>query len=119
MTRRRALCGLLAAAVLFTAGCHSLHIDTTVENRTGAAIQLLEVDYPNASFGADALASGANFHYRIQVEGSGELKITYTDPASKQVQIKGPALVQHQQGQLEIVLLPDGKAEFHPQLTGP
>ena len=29
----------------------------------------------------------------------------------------GPTLVERQQGQLEIVLLPDAKAEFHPQLT--
>lgn len=111
------------AAILFVcilaAGCHSYHIETTIENRTGSAIKLLEVDYPSASYGADALASGANFHYRIQVEGSGPLKITYTAPDNKQVQIKGPDLAQRQQGRIQIVLLPYGKAEFHPELTAP
>ena len=97
--------------------CHSYHIDTTVENRTGAAIQLLEVDYPSASFGADHIASGAIYHYRFQIRGSGPLKITYTGPDDKQVQIAGPTLVERQQGQLKIVLLPAGKAQFIPQLT--
>jgi hypothetical protein len=69
------LAAIAVAAFLAAAGCHSYHIDTTVENRTGGAIQLLEVDYPSASFGADTLASGANFHYRIQLRGSGSLKV--------------------------------------------
>ncbi len=99
--------------------CHSYHIDTTIENRTGADIQLLEVDYPSASFGADRLAAGAVFHYRFQVRGSGPLKITYTAANSKQVQIAGPTLVERQQGQLKIILLPGGKAQFIPQLTPP
>lgn len=122
MTCRHVLRGLIAAAVspafLLVSGCHSYHIETAIENHTGAPIRLLEVDYPSASFGADTLAAGADFHYRIQVEGAGELRITYTDPAKKQVQIEGPTLVQRQQGRLEIILLPGGKAEFHPQLTG-
>jgi hypothetical protein len=113
----------LFAAILFPvslfAGCHSYHIDTTIENRTGASIQLLEVDYPSASFGADSLATGANFHYRFQVRGSGKLKVTFTAANNKAVQIQGPTLVEGQQGQLEIVLEPGGKAEFHPQLSPP
>ena len=51
--------GSLTAVLIALAACHSYHIDTTVENRTGGAIQLLEVDYPSASFGADSLAAGA------------------------------------------------------------
>ena len=109
----------LAAAFFTSTGCHSYHIDTTIENRTGADIQLLEVDYPSASFGADRIASGAVYHYRFQVNGSGPLKITYTGADGKQVQIDGPTFVEHQQGQLKIVLLPSGKAQFLPQLSPP
>ncbi len=99
-------------------GCHSYHIETTVENRTGAPIQLLEVDYPSASFGTDTLDAGADFHYRIQIRGSGALKVQYTETASHQVrQISGPQLFEQQEGRLEIVLLPAGKAEFHPALS--
>jgi hypothetical protein len=99
------------------AGCHSYHIDTTVENRTGAAVRLLEVDYPSASFGTDSIAPGADFHYRFQVQGTGPIKVQYTGPNDRQVQLTGPTLADRQQGSLEIVLLPDGKGEFHPQLT--
>jgi hypothetical protein len=101
------------------AGCHSFHIDIAVENRTGAPIRLLEVDYPNASFGADSLASDAVFHYRIQVQGSGPLKVQYTTEDRHPTQIQGPALVEKQEGTLEILLLPNGKAEFRPHVSAP
>ncbi len=108
----------LCSTMTFSA-CHSYHIDATIENQTGSAIHLLEVDYPSASFGADAMDAGASLHYRFQVRGSGQLKITYTEASGHTVQIKGPALVERQQGLLEIVLEPGGKTEFHPQLTPP
>ncbi|MGD0630055.1 MAG: hypothetical protein ABR987_11905 [Terracidiphilus sp.] len=113
----RAVSVLAAIALTAVTACHSYHIDTTVENRTGAAVQLLEVDYPSASFGADALASGQVFHYRIQLRGSGPLKVQYTGIGGRQVQIEGPAVAELQEGTLEIVLLPEGKAEFHPHLN--
>jgi hypothetical protein len=111
------LAGVLAAVLFWIAGCHSYHIETTVENRTGGAIQLLEVDYPSASFGADKLAAGELFHYRIQLRGNGPLKVLFTGSDGQPRQIEGPVLAEPQEGRLEIVLLPGGKAEFHPQLT--
>jgi hypothetical protein len=117
--RRTILATFLSGALLVTTACHSYHVDTTIENRTGSDIQLLEVDYPSASFGADRLAAGEVYHYRFQIRGSGPLKITYTGAAGKQIQIAGPTLAEGQQGQLEIVLLPAGKAQFTPQLTPP
>jgi hypothetical protein len=111
----------IAMLALVATGCHSYHIETTVENRTGAPIQLLEVDYPSASFGADSLAADGVFHYRIQLQGNGPLKVLYMasdgSEAQRQVQINGPTVAERQEGQLEIVLLPGGKAEFHPKLT--
>jgi len=113
----------LSTAILLSisllSGCHSYHIDATIENRTGAPIQLLEVDYPAASFGADSLSVGADFHYQFQVHGSGQLKLSYTTPNGQTVQISGPPLVERQQGLLEIVLEPGGNAQFHFQLTAP
>ncbi|HUB30129.1 MAG TPA: hypothetical protein VL967_10540 [Terracidiphilus sp.] len=114
-----------AAAALFLlgscsllAGCHSYRIDATVENRTGAAIELLEVDYPSASFGADALAAGADYHYRFQVRLSGPIKVQYTETGTHRVrQLSGPPLFEGQEGRIEIVLLPDGKASFHTELN--
>jgi hypothetical protein len=111
------LSAIVLPALAFIAGCHSYHIETTVENHTGGPIQLLEVDYPNASFGDNTLAADAAFHYRIQLQGSGPLKVQYTSTDGKQQQIAGPTVSEGQEGRLEIVLLPGGKAEFHPQLT--
>jgi len=111
--------GLIALAMvsLLITACHSHHVELTIQNQTGTAIQLLEVDYPSASFGADKLAAGATFRYRIQVEGNGPLTVMYTAPAGKQVKIPGPDLSNMQKGQVDIVLLPAGKAAFHPQLS--
>ena len=116
---RSALCAASLVSAFYLSACHSYHIDATVENRTGTAIQLLEVDYPSASFGVDSLAPATDFHYRFQVRGSGQLKVSYTVANGQTVQISGPTLTERQQGTLEIVLEPGGKAEFHPQLTPP
>jgi hypothetical protein len=120
LCQRRLFFAIPLVPILFAvSACHSYHIDATIENRTGAPIQLLEVDYPSASFGVDRLENDADFHYQFQVRGSGPLKIDYTSLDSHPVQIAGPTLVERQQGRLEILLLPGGKAEFHPQLAPP
>ena len=113
------LVAVLCAVSCALSACHSYHIDTTIENRTGADIQLLEVDYPSASFGADRLAAGATFHYRFQIIGDGPLKLQYSDASGHQVQATGPALSQGQQGQLQILLLPNGKVQFLPHFISP
>jgi hypothetical protein len=118
MKAHNGLSAVIAMALLMTlAGCHSYHVETTVENRTGGAIQLLEVDYPSASFGANTLAAGAEYHYRIQLRGTGTLKVQYTGSDGRKIQIEGPMLAEQQEGRIEIVLLPGGKVEFHPNLT--
>jgi hypothetical protein len=107
---------MLAVALLpfflCVVGCKSHHVEISVENRTGAAVRLLEVDYPNASFGADSVAAGQTVRLSIQVQGSGEVKVMYTAPDRHQTQITGPALVEKQEGKLAIVLLPGDKADF-------
>jgi hypothetical protein len=113
----RPLVVVLLAGLITATGCHSYHIDTTVENRTGTEIKLLEVDYPSASFGKDVLAAGEVFHYRIQLRGSGPLKVQYSGPDGRVSLIDGPSVAELQEGTLQIVLLPGGKAEFDPQLT--
>jgi hypothetical protein len=114
---RLAIATLAISALIAATGCHSYHVDATVENQTGAAVKLLEVDYPSASFGKDNLAAGEIFHYRIQLRGSGPLKVQYTSGDGRVAQIDGPSVAELQEGALQIVLLPGGRAEFHPQLT--
>jgi hypothetical protein len=110
---------LLPCTVLL-AGCHSYQIQCTVKNRTGAPIELVEVDYPSASFGLDSMANGADYGYKLQVRGSGPVTVDYTVAAThKLVKITGPDVEEDQQGTLEIVLMPDAKAQFYPELSGP
>jgi len=115
--RRSWMTAIALLPVVAAVACRSSHVAITVENRTGAEVRLLEVDYPNASFGVDSLASGAVYNYRIQIIGEGPVKVQYTDPANHQQQIAGTRLAEGDQGQLDIVLLPQGKAEFHPQIA--
>jgi hypothetical protein len=115
---RRLFCTAFLAPIFFAVlACHSYHIDATIENRTGAPIQLLEIDYPSASFGINRLEAGAIYRYRFQIRGSDTLKVEYSTPDGHQVQIVGPTLAERQQGQLQIILLPGGKADFVPRLN--
>ena len=109
----KVLCGLAIVPALFLAGCKpSHHMQITVENHTGAAIRLLEVDYPSAAFGADSVGAGSVLQYRIQVQGSGPVKVQYTAPDNHQAQITGPVLSEGREAGLGIVLLPGDKADF-------
>lgn len=98
-----ALCSLL----LTTAGCHSPYIEATVSNHTPQTIELLEVDYPSASFGTQNLAPGADFHYRFKVLGTGAMKLLYTDSAHHDHTFNGPTLNEGAEGRLQITITPD------------
>ena len=117
VAQRSIVCAAFLFCVISLSACHSYHIETTITNRTGGNITLLEMDYPSASFGADTLALNREFPYRIQTRGSGAVKIQYTAANGHPVQITGPTLYEHQEGHLEVILMPDGKAEFHPSLN--
>jgi len=100
----------LSALVVLTAaiGCHSPYVEATVNNRTGQPIELLEVDYPSASFGTQNLANGSDFHYRFKVLGSGPMKILYTDSVHKDHKADGPTLHEGAEGSLSIVVTTAG-----------
>jgi len=108
---------LATVALLLLTGCTSPYVVTTVANRTGGDITVLQIDYPSASFGTDKLANDADFHYRFKLQGSGPIKLSYTDAAHHDHSITGPNLVEGQRGTLRIIIdLPDN-AIFSPQLA--
>jgi hypothetical protein len=94
--------------LIATTGCHSPYVITTVSNRTVQPIELLEVDYPSASFGTQNLAPGADFHYRFKVLGSGNMRVLYTDSAHQDHKADGPFLKEGAEGPLTIVLTDTG-----------
>ncbi|HEX2919467.1 MAG TPA: hypothetical protein VHN81_13185 [Edaphobacter sp.] len=101
-------CLLAFPAVLLISGCHSAFVEATVSNRTQQQLQLIEVDYPSASFGTQTLAAGADFHYRFKVLGEGKLTLTYTDAANKAQKADGPELKEGAEGPLHIIISPSG-----------
>jgi hypothetical protein len=98
----------LVAGLLPVAGCRSPYVATTVSNHTAQPIDLLEVDYPSASFGTENLAPGADFHYRFKVLGSGAMKLLYTDSTHHDHKADGPLLHEGAQGNLRISITPAG-----------
>ena len=110
---------LAFAAALALGGCHSAHIDTTVSNRTAAALTLIEVDYPSASFGTQTLAPGAEFHYRFKVLGSGPLTVQWTDAGNQEHKSTGPTLQESDEGSLGIQFNPGGDVVWTEQFGSP
>lgn len=95
-------------ALLSAAGCHSPYVEATVSNRTSQPIQLVEVDYPSASFGTQTLAPGQDFHYRFKVLGEGKMKLIYTDTSNQEHTFDGPELKEGAEGPMTILVAPDG-----------
>ena len=96
----------LLPALSLTA-CHSAFVTATIQNRTSQTIQLVEIDYPSASFGTQSLAPGTDFHYRFKVLGEGKLKLLYTDSANQEKKFEGPLLKEGAQGSLTITIVPN------------
>ena len=60
------LTAVVLVAGAWVGGCKSPYVNTTVKNDTGAAVTLIEVDYPSASFGRESLAAGAVYPYGLR-----------------------------------------------------
>jgi hypothetical protein len=108
---------ILPIALASLAGCHSRYVETTIDNRGPKNLQMLEVDYPSASFGVGNLAAGSQFHYRFKIQGSGNLKLQFIDPKGETRNIDGPELNEGQEGHLTITIDPAGKVAWQPELT--
>jgi hypothetical protein len=98
-------------------GCRSAFVEADIQNHTGKALSLLEVDYPSASFGTGSLAADATFHYRFKIQGSGPVKLSYSDAQGKNHKFQGPELTEGQEGSLLIVLQPANLVDWHPSLV--
>ena len=108
---------ILPIALASLAGCHSRFVETTIDNRGPKNLQMIEVDYPSASFGVGNLAAGSQFHYRFKIQGSGNLKLQFTDPQGHTHNVDGPELSEGQEGQLTIAIDPAGNVAWQPSLT--
>jgi hypothetical protein len=96
-------------------GCHSHYIQATITNGSGAPLNVIQVDYPSASFGVQSLAPGEVFRYRFKLLGSGPIKLTFVDAKNRDHAVTGPLLNEGQEGPLDITVTQD-RAEFHGKL---
>lgn len=110
--------GALLLILALCAGCHSRFVDATIDNRGAKAIQMIEVDYPSASFGVGSLAPGAQFHYRFKIQGSGAIKLQFTDAQGSVHDLDGPELQEGQEGRLTISIDSAGKVKWQSNLAG-
>jgi hypothetical protein len=85
----------------------------------GPALHVLEFDYPSASFGANVLASGAKFHYRFKIQGSGPLSLQYEDGEGHAHAAAGPNVDLGDQGSLVVTISPAGAVTWTTSLTNP
>ena len=108
---------IVAVLCLSLTACRSPFVQTSIVNHTGSDAQLIEVDYPSASFGTQQIAQDSTYHYRFQIQGPGPVKITYTGTANKVYKSTGPNVEKGQEGSLVITLEPDGKVTWAPALS--
>jgi hypothetical protein len=97
--------------ILNLSSCRSPFVEAEIQNHTNAPLQLIEVDYPSASFGIGSLAPNATFRYRFKILGSGNVQLNYSDPSGKPHRFRGPELKEGQQGSLIVTI--DGTDSVH------
>lgn len=100
----------MALVVALGTGCHSSNVDAMVTNQTAEPVSSVEVDYPSASFGTNLLAPGQDFHYRFKVQGSGNLKLLWTDQKRHEHSVDGPEVSEGSEGSYRIVIRSTGVA---------
>lgn len=98
-------------------GCRSPFVAATITNNSGSNITLIEVDYPSASFGVGALASGAQYHYRFKIQGSGPIKMQFTDASGKTHSSSGPDMAEGEQGSVAVTVGSANEISWIPNLA--
>jgi hypothetical protein len=102
---------LLLSPLLLLSGCGSAFISASLRNHGQQPVRLVEVDYPSASFGVGTLAPGSEFRYRFKVQGSGPLKLEFTDGGGKVHEVTGPDVQEGRAGNLVIEI--DSSGQVH------
>ena len=95
-------------SLIALAGCRAHVVKISLTNTSAQPIKTIIVDYPNATFGKDALAPGATFSYTIKPLETGPLKIQFTDAKGANHTYIGPALHKNEEGSIEVSLDQNG-----------
>jgi hypothetical protein len=109
---------LLALCIIGLAGCRSRFVEVTIVNQ-GPAMHVMEFDYPNASFGANLLATGAKFSYRFKVQGTGPLSLRWEDASGSNHSADFSRVELGDQGSMLVKIDAGGAVTWTPALTNP
>lgn len=107
---------LVLASCFLLEGCHSHYIQAAISNNGSTPLNVIQVEYPSASFGTQRLAPGDTFRYRFKLLGSGPVKITFVDAKNVEHAQTGPWLNEGQEGLLTISLDQANHAHFQTSL---
>jgi len=89
----------------------------TVTNHRATPIGLIEVDYPSASFGVQALAPGAQYQYRFKVIGTGPMAVVWNEGGQNQKKSSGPVLHEGDAGTVDVTFTSDADPAWNVKLT--
>lgn len=106
----------ISGAVILLAGCHSHYVQATITNSSKLPLNVVQLDYPSASFGTQLLKPGQTFHYRFKLLGSGPVKLTFIDANNGEHTQTGPHLDEGQEGALTIDFPTQEHADFQLSL---
>lgn len=109
------MAGLAVLACL--CGCHSPWVQSTVVNQQDAPVRLVEVSYPGGTFGVQAIAAHASYHYRFRILTNGPLSVDFVDSAGRSHTATGPELQPGQEGSLQIDIGTGGTVAWKTRLT--
>lgn len=102
-----------ALFILLAVGCRSRFVAVTIENDTEHPLQMVELDYPGASFGVSTLAPHAVYSYRFKAIGSGALSLSYMEAGSTRT-AAGPPLSDAEGGTLHVLVRERGVVNWDP-----
>jgi hypothetical protein len=95
-------------------GCRAPLIDAEIVNQ-GPQLKLIEFDYPNASFGRDAIDAGGQFHHPFAPGGPGKVTLHFVDSAGRSHTSDGPTVREGESGSLVATI--DSAGAVHWRLT--
>jgi hypothetical protein len=102
-----------ALLILLALGCRSRFVAVSIENDTGQPLQMVELDYPGASFGVSTLAPHAVYSYRFKAIGSGALALSYSEAGSAHTSA-GPPIGDAVGGTLHVLVRERGVVNWDP-----
>ena|ERR1700732_3211386 len=96
-----------AVALIFLiaiAGCRAHVVKINLTNTSAQPIKTIIVDYPNATFGKDALAPGETYFSLIKPLDQGPIKVRFTDAQGTSHAYQSISLQQGDDGSVNIKL---------------